>query len=524
MDLIKVVDPKVNVKPDVDKNHLVYVGGERVTYTTSTADSWDTAVTNATWSIVPPSDKTIIDRNVQVRCYFRVTAVGEDFDFGTVDALRQLPINTLVDVTQVQINGESISENTGSTIHALMCYGNDAATRTEHLSSSPSMPDAFQFYNQAFLIGNARSPLNDYGENDAEPPRGGFEYVAVNNREALFVVTEPLFLSPFQQYQQMDEGFINVNSLRVSLRFKSALDRILSHDIVNKPNMTGVQVAFYQAPDLLINYITPSITQPLPELQVLPYHQMQQYIKDFGPVNAGAELTVLSDTIRLSVIPEKIYLFCAHSEATKGFTVSDSFMAIENVQVSWGNQSGLLSSASPQQLYKLSRENGLNVDFQGFRKHRGSVVCLRMGKDIGLQANESVGVNGSYNIQVQMKVKNTSEAVFTPTFYMAVCNTGTFSIGSNSARASIGNLTSDMVLMARGSDAEMDYHMAFAGGKGKFWSGLKRFAHKLAGTVSKLAVPVASAFGSPELGLAIKSGADVARNLTRGGRLSGGRM
>lgn len=525
MDLVKVIDPKVNIKGDVEKNHLVFVGGERVTYTTSTADSWDENMNNATWSIVPPSDKTIIDRNVKVRAYFKVV-VDHPFDIGTHDALRQMPLSSLIDVTQVQINGEAISDNTGSILHAMLCYGNDAKDRDTHLSDSPAMPDAFQKYEDQLLVGNSRSPLNDYGETYGETPRGGFEYKLSADLKTLeCVVTEPLFLSPFQQYQAMDEGFVNVNSMRIALRFKSGLDRVLSHAVASGvTQITSVTTTFYQAPELLINYITPSITQQLPELQVLPFNQMQQYIRNVPDIPAGDSTTVISDTIRLSVIPEKLYLFCAHSEQSKNFKTSDSFLAIESMNISWGNQSGLLSSATPQQLYRLSRENGLNVSYPGFSKYRGSVVCLRFGKDIGLQANEAPGVNGSYNIQVEMKVKNTNTETFKPTFYMCVSNTGTFSIGANSARASIGNLSGDMVLAARSSAAEMDYHEAFAGGKGKFFQGLKRFVHKVSGVVGKLAVPVASAFGAPELGMAVKKGADLAHSLSRGGRLAGGRM
>ena len=525
MDLVKVIDPKVNIKGDVEKNHLVFVGGERVTYTISSADSWDDNMTNAAWSIVPPSDKTIIDRNVKIRAYLQIV-VDEPLDIGTHDAFRQLPLSSVVDVTQVQINGESISDNTGNILHAMMCYGNTAEDRDAHLSESPAMPDAFQEYSDQLDVGNARSPLNAYGETYSETPRGGFEYeISEDFKTIKCVVTEPLFLSPFQQYQDMDEGFINVNSLRVSLRFKSALDRVLSHAFSsNLPQPTTVTTTFYRRPELLVNYITPSITQQLPELQVLPYNQMQQYVQNMPAVAPGVGgVSVISDTIRLSVIPEKIYLFCAHKESSKGFKVSDSFLSIEKVNLSWGNQSGLFASATPQQLYRLSRENGLNMSYPGFSNYRGSVVCLRMGKDIGLQANESPGVNGSYNIQVELTVKNTGTQSFDPTFYMCVCNNGTFSIGANSARASIGNLTGDMVLAARAGSAEMGYHEAFAGGKGgKFFRGLKRFIHKVSGVVGKLAVPVASAFGAPELGMAVKKGADVAHSLTRGGRLSGG--
>jgi hypothetical protein len=527
MDLIKVVDPKTNIKGDVEKNHIVFVGGERITYTVNNADSWDNILNNAMWSVVPPSDKTIIDRNIKIRAYFEVV-VDQPLDIGTHDALRQMPLSSLIDVTQAQINGEAISDNTGSTLHAMLCYGNDAETRDRHLSESPAMPDCFQNYEDQLVIGNGRSPLNDYGETGQETPRGGFDYELSEDLKTLrCVVTEPLFLSPFQQYQDMDEGFINVNSLRVSLRFKSKVDRILSHAI--NPNVADqistVDVKFTRAPELLINYITPSITQPLPELQVLPYHQMQQYIRNVATIPVGEEKDVLSDTIRLSVIPEKIYLFVSHSEQTKGFNVSDSFCPIKKLSVSWGNQSGLFSSASRQQLYRMSQENGLNYSFPAFKKYRGSVICLRMGKDIGLQANEAPGVNGSYNIQVSMTVENTSSDDYEPTFYMCVCNTGTFSIGANSARASIGNLSGDMVLSARGSDAELDYHQAFAGGSAKnFFQGLKRFAHKVSGVVGKLAVPIGSALGHPEMGAAVKRGADLVQNLTRGGRLSGGRM
>jgi len=264
----------------------------------------------------------------------------------------------------------------------------------------------------------------------------------------------------------------------------------------------------------LINYLTPSLVQPIPELQVLPYSKLQHYIRDVPALAGGATTTITSDTIRLSVIPRVIYLYVPHAESTKTFAVSDSFLEITSVNMTWGNQSGLFASASSQQLYTMSVENGLNLDFTSVKKFRGSVIAIVMGKDVGLAPNEAPGVNGSYNIQVTLGLKNLGSNSFTGTFFMSVLNDGTFSIGDNSARASIGNLTGDMVLMARDSPMG-DYHEIYGG---SFWSSLKHIVNKVAHGVETAAVPVATAFGNPAAGQAVQSIASGVRQLS-GGRL-----
>jgi len=513
MEVLKVMEPRVDVRRSVDKNHAVLLGGQRVTYTTNIADSWNTNMINADWSITPPSNKTIIDRNIRVRAYIDVVT-NVALQLGTNDALRQFPLNSLIDVTTLQINGESISDNTGSSLHALTCYGMDKKTRRSQLATTPSMPDAFQEYSDWNTYGNARSPLSDYGEVDSEQSRGGFVVQSISSTNFRVIVTEPLFLSPLWSHGKEEEGMINVNSLRLSLRFKAGLDRILSHASTGGA-ITSVTTTFYQAPELLINYITPSLVQPLPELQVLPYTKPQHYIKDVPSLGAGATTTVISDTVRLSTIPRKLYLYVAHSEASKTFGVSDSFLKINNVNMTWGNQAGLFSSATPEQLYTMSVENGLTVDYAGFSKYRGSVVGIVFGKDVGLEPNESPGVNGSYNIQVQMQVENTGTSAFVGTFYMTVINDGTFSIGNNSARASIGNLTSEMVMLARESP-QAQYHDIYGG---SFWQHLKSIVNKVARGVEAAAVPVSAALGVPEVGVGIKGLASAARKLS-GGRMS----
>ena len=139
MQAIRVIEPRVNIKADVEKNHVVLMGGMRVNQQTNPADSWGSAGTppvQAIWSINPPSTSTITDRNVKVKCYFEVKT-DQDLQLGTNDALRQSPIASLTDVLNISINGESVSDNVSDKLHAMLCYGNTAEDRNGQCSYLP---------------------------------------------------------------------------------------------------------------------------------------------------------------------------------------------------------------------------------------------------------------------------------------------------------------------------------------------------------------------------------------------------
>jgi hypothetical protein len=289
----------------------------------------------------------------------------------------------------------------------------------------------------------------------------------------------------------------------------------------------------YQAPEILTTFITPDLTQPIPQLQVLPYHKSQDYIKAVAPLNDGVSTRVISDSIKLSQIPRKLYLFCRHQRSTATQDTSDSFLRIDGLSVLWNNQSGLFSSATEQDLFEISKRNGLNVSYPAWRKYRGGVFCLEFGKDVGLLDNEAPGCQGQYTIQIQMDVTNVSGAVFTPEFYQVFLMEGTFSLAENMGRASLGNLTQQAVLASKEAP-EMDYHLYQDLQGGSFWSSLKNFVNKISrgvqkgvGFAEKFAPAVVGAF--PELAPiatalpAIRGVAGAVRSAT-GGRLSGGRL
>lgn len=422
METVKVIEPRVNIKTDVDKNHTVIYGGLRYNEQVNTADSWGSSTTKplqALWNIFPPSTKTIVDRFMKIRCYFEVTT-DADLQLGSNDALRQFPISSITDVLTVQINGESISDNTGDKLHAMLCYG-DRCDWNKSLSMTPTYPDSYQDYADSATYGSGKNPLSHYGESAAYDPRGGFPVEVLSTTKFRVIVTEPIMMSPFYSGQGLrEEGFVNVQQFNIAYRWKSDLTKLMSHSSLGNA-ITSVDVKMYAAPEILTTYITPDLSQPIPQLQVLPYHKPQEYVKSQHPtaLAAGASISsIYSDSIKLSQIPRKMYIFVRHARDSSDYKTSDSFLTMTGLDVLWNNQSGLFAQASQQELYEISRRNGCNLSFPQFSKYRGSVFCCEFGTDIGLLDNEAPGVQGQYTIQVRPTFRNDSAVPFTGDFYL----------------------------------------------------------------------------------------------------------
>ena len=498
---VKMLAPVINVKQDVEMNHVVNLGCQRYTPQVLTAQSWQSVGPPIQSSFVynPPSLQSITDRKIFVRSYLEIET-NQALILGLEDCLRQFPVNSIIDVTTVSVNGESISENSQSKLHALLCYGNTPEERTKSVSVCPAQPDQFQQYSAWTTEGSARNVAAYYGEVQGEMSRGSFPVQVLSPTKIRVVCTEPIFISPLNQgFGPQVEGFVNVNELTVNLRYSSNVARVLSHSTNGNP-ITSVTVTFYQSPELLLDVYTPALTQPIPQLQILPYVKLNEYVRTMDAMLSGASQTVFSDTIRLSVIPKYIYLFARRSDATSTFSTCDSFPSIESVNISWGNSSGLLAGASKQTLFEISRRNGCNLSWVQWSKQRGSVLCIEMSKDIGLEDFEAPNVNGAYTFQTQITFSNQSSGTMSCQFYVVTANQGVFSIAPNSARASLGGITPEQVLAARNSPevVRSEYEQLHGG---SFWTTLKGIIHKVSSVATPILSQINPAFGAISSGI-----------------------
>ena len=542
MNNIVVVSPRTDVVSDLEKNHLIHVGASRVEPNVIPALSFGALgapIRQAVWSVSPPSTQTIVDRYIRTKSYYEVSCTGDPFQIGLNDCLRQFPTSSITDTVTVQINGETLSANIGDYIHAIGAFNTTAAERVKSLSTTAAQPDQYQEYSDWAVYGSARNVMCSVGENSAEISRGGLDYdIAPDGKSFRIAITEPLFLSPLYSghSQQQPEGMVNINQINITLRYSNILSKILSHSSLGG-NLGTVSVSFYRPPELIINYLSPDLTQMLPSVQTLPYSQYQEYIRPVGIVPANTDLTVLSDSVKLSMIPNRMYLFCRHTRALMNENLTDSFLRINRVRVNFNNESSLLGTASPEELFEISSRAGLDMAFVQYQKYRGSVFCLQFGKDIGLSDSLAPGVAGQFTVSTQIDVTNVSTLPHDYEFFMVFEMGGTLSLFENGARASIGNLTQAEVLEARMNAPRLDYHQAGRLSGSGFFGDLKRFANKVSRGVqgaSKFVGDVASNIPLP-IAQQIAQGARTVNSVAgsirgatggalRGGRQSGGML
>jgi hypothetical protein len=515
MNTVVVNDPRIDVTSELSQ--VISRGGQRLTQYVQSADGNSTSQSN--FSFQPPSTKIIVDRHFQLRVRVRLTAVGGNFQLGTASALRQAPLSSIIEVMNVSLNGGNISDNISRRIHPMLRYNNNAQSREGYASKSPMMPDQYQNYEDwkdPLTGGSSRNPLAAYGETLCDVNRGAFVPLSQSDTVLEYELTEPIFMSPFMTglEKHQDQGFVNINQIDVNIKYVSNLERIFSHYNEAPNALTGINVEFISTPEMLVNYITPDISQPLPLLQVLPYYKFNDYIKNEGTKAAG---------------------FVKRSRQTESLFTSDAYARIDNLNLLWNNESSLFATYTKQGIFDITRRNGCNISYPQFDKFTGSVLRIEMGIDLGLMGL-SPGVMGQFTISAQLRCTNGSNEPIEFESYLVTTLEGSLEITENALALNLGNLTVPMVADAE-NNAEVIHHTNPAlgiGEGGSFWSSLKHFVNKAAKGVGKAAqftgkyiAPALSAvapeFGAPLAGVAsaIGTGADVARRMT-GGRLSGG--
>lgn len=155
---------------------------------------------------------------------------------------------------------------------------------------------------------------------------------------------------------------------------------------------------------LMINYPTPTSTD----------------------IRRGAVGNIVQGNIQLSSIPKYLVVFvskvvntnlsAAAIADTTGLayecysTVLDGCASITNVRLTFNNVTGLLSTATQNDLYNMSCRNGYCGTYDDFIKHKGSILIIDMAKDIGLDALSAVSSAGAYNYNIEVQCYDPSDS------------------------------------------------------------------------------------------------------------------
>jgi len=341
----------------------------------------------------------------------------------------------------------------------------------------------------AVNVNNSVPCLTDSGVYAGAAPTG--LYQTTYNIFYRYQSTEKLVLSPFifSEIHGNETALFGINNVQLVVNLGNtqrnlrcaplASGAALQRGVTNVQFNTGAPQA-WSTSVVNISFYTPSLDLDLPPKSVVPYMEFPRYITgNLANVLPNATATLRSNTITLPQIPDMLILYCrpqTYGDAVLGInanTRGDWYLPITNININFDNFSGLLSSHTAEQLYAMSVDNGLDMDWNTWNGQAvvansrpvnpvvlgrtqdgnrvpavGGFLVLKPSKDIPLQSGQAPSVVGNYTFQFNATVFNQSGAVVSPALYVIAVNSGFFETQSGSSRILKGILNEQQVISA----------------------------------------------------------------------------
>ena len=232
-----------------------------------------------------------------------------------------------------------------------------------------------------------------------------------------FRVTEPLLISPFTfGCQDSKQGIYGIQNITFQMNMLPNANRAW------RSASTGysktARIVNFTESQLFFKFYTPKPSDMLESRNVVPYYEFPIY-RSTGfntlpalnaPLNANGSLPdratadFQSSSIQLSVIPDKLIVFVRRQNAGLSCTDTDNYLTINKISINWNNQSGLLASYTPEQLYQASIASGLNnltwEEFRGLTMSVAGTTDANSARSepkgpLGLRGVGAVGTNAA---------------------------------------------------------------------------------------------------------------------------------
>jgi len=475
------------------------------------------------FNVQVPSENIVIDRHLllQSKLSFTVSIANvptgnQAFNYGLTDCIQAFPLNSLFTTVQSTINNVSVSTNLQDVL-PMLTRMNDKRMLSRYNSMSPSYVDnTFGLYANAPLTNaNPLASLTTTGYDEDFQPRGAFplsfiqidRYVngvftdnsPISTNQATntwkvsisITVTEPFVaLSPFINCQPNNEaGLVGINNMSFVLNVDSTCKRLFStaNSFPNGANdgldsyITGVSLGIapnglptqsigFQNTRLLFNFLSlqPEQYAKISTKNVVPYLDYPRYLTTFNNSTAiapGATSRLTSQSIQLNQVPDLILITARVPMSDQNWAYASSFLAIENISINFNNASGLLASATQNDLYNISFRNGSQqsfYEFQGASQFNnnatgtitaipttGSLLVLAPVYDFSLPSYLSASSLGQYQFQFNMTVGNQYPFTITPEICIITMNSGVFTTQQGTSQIFTGILTKEQVLRTK---------------------------------------------------------------------------
>jgi len=507
-----VIDPRI-----VQQKPKYAVEKGAVSITNGKFSAIANSASQQTFQVQVPSENVFVDRAVDWVCEASVLVTltksgavssGQPVVTPGVDfSLAPFPTTQSVSTMQATINDQSLSINMADVLPQVLRLADLAKTRKQR--TCPTMLD--RYYNVEGTATYKNSSIGSYDSaySNDEVPNGSWgdvEFyqvagggctiapsglpVASSTTAGPFTfgvtwrTAEKLVLPPFifADEDELSTGLFGVQNMQFTMNFNApgrslrfSLDSIASEGVpqVSWDSTKGAASPFTLA-QIQVQFLTPSLDVPLPAKSIVSWMEFPRYISPIQSVGPGA-VQVSSQTITLPMIPDLLVLFVKpQSYSFAGSldpTQSDWSLPISNISLSFDNFSGLLSNHSQYELYKMSVNNGLEMDWNewsGLARGAGGALVplvggplvLRPGRDFQLSTGQAPGLIGNFTLQYNLTVENNTPYTYDSSppsstkygsgvsLYTVTANSGFFETIKGSSRILRGVVTEQDILGA----------------------------------------------------------------------------
>lgn len=359
-------------------------------------------------------------------------------------ALRSFPLQSVTNTLDFRINGQSTTVPSAELV-PLYPYLEDISISRDSMGSCP-------FYRQEGVIPAQGNIFESYFTNNTLygsqriAQSSGDQFTHPLGQQVWYLrnycvtagvvcefifevpITEPLVISPLRfGATYYEAGLVRVQSLNFTLNY-SNLQRMLlvspetqavsTFEVSLLPMMSGagavagpaaalISPVIHASPEIVLQQSYPDQVTALrtPQFVIYDYHALQLYTTPTvltstaiaAPNTPTIQTTqTVSSTFRLPAIPKKIYIFVRPSRAwvnttATSYNVTDHFLRITRINLTYNNRIGLLSNHTEESLWKMSKKNGVDMSFDEWRFEYGSLLCIDLAEDSCLSLNEAPG-------------------------------------------------------------------------------------------------------------------------------------
>ena len=352
--------------------------------------------------------------------------------------------------------------------------------------------------------------------------------------------TEKLVLSPFvfSDIHEKDCGLFGIQNIQFTMNMRTPDQGRVVRQLSNQAyiSTSGVPTATssvslaqsylsagaFSNSKVDVMFLSPPLDLPLSAVSTVPYLEYPRFTSSAQTVNANSSVGLNTPTLTLSQIPDLICIWARPQSYSA--TDGDYYLPITNISLQFDNYAGLLSTASTEELYEMSYNNGLHQSYgewvgrvhtshagipqasavatlggnvaqsQGWTFGSGAVapslspmdqsvggfLVLKPGKDFALSTGQAPGLVGNYVLSATCTVQNSSAVQQSVVLYVMTINSGFFQSTKGSSRVIKAPITeADVISSPIASYGTSEALQRAVGGMSGFLSKLGTIASKV---------------------------------------------